>query len=86
MQTRMSLRDGTGLPTHGNVSIVSSVPGRKTSAKQEAPNWASRAKANKNESQHPEDASSKYLGSAGHKCTSLLSILDFFSGVYTEVT
>ena len=78
MQTRMSLHDGTGLPTHENVSVVSSVPGRKTSTKQEAPNRASSAKANKNQSQHPEDSSFRYLGSAGHKCTLLLSTLDFF--------
>lgn len=85
--TRMSLRDGMWLPTHGNVSILSSVAGRKTSAKQEPPNWASRAKANKNQSQHPEDSSFKHLGSAGHKCTSLLSTLVwFFSCVYTEAT
>ena len=78
MQTRMSLGYGTRLPTHGNVSTISSVPGRKNSAKQEVPNWASQAKANKNQSQHPEDSSFQYLGSAGCKCTSLLCTLGIF--------
>lgn len=76
-QAKRSSWNKLELPTHGNATIMSSAPGMKTSAEQEAPNRASRAKDNKNQSQYPEHSSLQYLGSAEHKSTSLVSVSYF---------